>query len=113
MVQIVSYDKNNDILVVHKGFSADETFKRNIDVGDLILDVSTRGRIRGIEIMHASQFLKEFEIGEEILNSLIEADFNAVNKPNGIVIGFIFKSKDIEQQIPAKVVVPMEVPSFL
>ena len=45
----VYYDKENDILSIHKGFSSDEKFKGNIDVGKLILDVSTQGKIRGIE----------------------------------------------------------------
>jgi len=38
----VAYDKENDILFVHKGFSIDEEFKGNIDVGSLILDIPAK-----------------------------------------------------------------------
>lgn len=37
------YDKKHDILAIHKGFLR-EKFKGNLDVGDLILDISTRNR---------------------------------------------------------------------
>ncbi len=108
--KIVSYDKNNDILVIHKGFASDETFKGNIDIGDLIIDVSTRGRIRGLEIMNASSFIQEFTVKKEILPQLEDADFNADLKPNSIILTIILKSKECE--VPAKVAVPLEAPLF-
>ena len=55
MARIISYDKENDILVAHKGFSEGERFKGNIDIGDLVLDMSTKMRVRGIEISNASK----------------------------------------------------------
>src|SRR3989338_9161372 len=76
MGKLLSYDKENDILVIHRGFTSDEKFKGNIDVGDIVLDVSTNGKIRGIEVFNASQFLKPFvEKGNEesILNNLLDA----------------------------------------
>ena len=108
--KIVSYDQNNDILVIHKGFSSDETFKGNIDIGELILDVSTAGRIRGLEIMNASHFLEELAIKTEILEHLEDARFSADIKPNSIILTIILKSKECE--VPAKVAVPLETPLF-
>jgi len=43
--------------VIHKGYSADEKFKGNIDIGDIVLDVSTSGKIRGIEIFNATEII--------------------------------------------------------
>lgn len=107
----ISYDKDHDILSVHKGFSDDEKFKGNIDVGELILDVSTKGRIRGIEIINATKFFKEFDIGKKILGNMTDAQFNASIKPNSIILGITIKAKNIKHEIPAKIAVPLEVPT--
>lgn len=112
MAKVLSYDKENDILVVHKGFASDEKFKGNIDVGDLVLDVSNHGRIRGMEVFNASQFLKSFvekEKQELVLNNLLEADFNTTIKPNGIIISLVLKSKN-KSEVPATIAVPLEKP---
>ena len=112
MGKLLSYDKENDILVIHRGFTSDEKFKGNIDVGDIVLDVSTNGKIRGIEVFNASQFLKPFvEKGKEegILGSIIDADFNTKIKPNGIIISLVIKSKN-KTDIPATIAVPLEKP---
>lgn len=61
----MNYDAENDILFMHKGFSKYEKFKGNIDAGDIVLDMSTKGRIVGIEILNASEFLKAFKIGKK------------------------------------------------
>ncbi len=108
--KIVSYDQNNDILVIHKGFSSDETFKGNIDIGDLVIDVSTLGRIRGLEIMNASKFFQEFTLKKEILQHLEDANFNVDIKPHSIILTIILKSKECE--VPAKITVPLETPLF-
>ena len=109
--KLVFYDKENDILAIHKGFTSDEKFKGNIDVGELILDVSTKGRIRGIEIMNATNFFKEFEIGKDALENINDVKFNASIKPNSIIIGIIIKSKNIQNEISAKIAVPLEIPA--
>ncbi|MBT4174052.1 DUF2283 domain-containing protein [archaeon] len=102
---MISYDKENDIFAIHKGFASDEKFKGNIDVGDLILDVSTKERIVGIEILNASVFLKEFGVSKEILEGFIDVKFNVVTKGNTISIGIILKTKDVEK--PIKIAVPL------
>ena len=111
MSKLIFYDKENDILSIHKGFSRDEKFKGNIDVGELVLDVSTKGRIRGVEIMNATKFFKEFEIEKKILENIINAEFNASIKPNSIIVGLVLKAKNIKHEIPAKIAVPLETPS--
>lgn len=105
--KLVYYDAENDIFSIHKGFSSNEKFKGNIDVGDLILDVSSRGRIRGIEIMSATQFFKEFEIGEKLLKDVIDAEFNATINPSSIIIGIVLKAKNCKKPMPAKIAVPL------
>lgn len=107
MSKLVFYDKENDILSVHKGFTKDEKFKGNIDAGELILDVSTKGRIKGIEIINAANFL---DIEEKIFKNITDADFNVSMKPNRILISLVLKAKNIKEEIPAKIAVPLETP---
>ena len=110
MAKIVSYDKENDILFVHKGFSPNEKFKGNIDAGELILDVSTNERIRGIEILNASKFFKEFDVDRHVLENLIDAKFDVVTKPNAIMVNIAFTAKNIKEELPAKIAVPLKTP---
>ncbi len=101
----ISYDKENDILFIHKGFSPDEKFKGNLDAGNLVLDLSTKGRVKGIEILNATAFLKNFEIGMEALENLTDADFDAVTNPDSITISLLLKSKRTENK--AKIAIAM------
>ena len=108
MTKTTSYDKEYDILTIHKGFNDDERFKGNIDIGDLVLDVSTKGKIRGIEIMNATKFFKDFKIKKSNLENMSDADFNASLKPNSIILGINIKSK--QKEMPAKIAVPLQNP---
>lgn len=101
----ISYDKKNDVLFIHKGFSKDEKFKGNIDVGDIVLDMSTKGRIRGIEILNASEFLKTFNIRKSVLTNLDDARFKTQTRHNGIVIELVFISH--KKEIPTKIALPI------
>ena len=105
MSKQASYDKENDVLFMHQGFASDEKFKGNIDVGNLVLDVSTKGRIRGVEIMNASAFLEELRIGKKALEDMESADFTAQISHNSITITLFLKSG--AQEIPARIAVPL------
>jgi len=106
----VSYDNEFDILALHKGFEKGEKFQGNLDVGDLILDISTKGNIRGVEILNVSEFLHGLGITKEILKNLVTARFNTVISPSGITLSLFFLAKNRKQEIPAKIAiaVPMD-----
>ena len=104
MNKLFYYDKEQDILSIHKGFSKEEAFHGNIDIGDLILDMSTKSRIRGIELLNASQFLHEF-LKNMDLKQVTDADFSVIQKPNSLVITIMFKSE--KELLPAKIAVPI------
>jgi len=99
----VSYDKENDILFMHKGFSNDDGFKGNLNIGDLVLDISKKGKVRGVEIFNASTFFKEFKIGPSVIENIEDAKFDAAIKATGVTIGFLFKTK--QKELPAKIAV--------
>lgn len=97
-----NYDKENDILSVHKGFDSDEKFDGNIDAGDVILDISSTGRVIGIEILNASSFFKEYNIALQVLSGV---DFEASSPGN--IINMVLRTR--EKQVPAKIAVPIAV----
>jgi uncharacterized protein YuzE len=101
----ISYDPENDILAIHKGFLKDEKFKSNIDTGGLVIDMSTKGRVKGIEIMNATRFLKGFDIGKETLTGLTDADFEANAGKDSIMISLMLKAKD--SKATAKIAIAM------
>lgn len=74
-----------------------------------MLDVSTRGKIRGVEILNATSFLKEFNVGRKILENLSDAPFDAQIKPSRIIMSLVLKSDKVEYA--AKIAVPLEVPA--
>lgn len=105
----VSYDKEYDILAIHKGFEKGEKFQGNMDVGDLILDISTKGNVRGVEILNVSEFLSQWGVTKEVLKNLVTARFNAVVRPSGIMLSLFFLAKNRKQEIPAQIAIPVPV----
>ena len=77
------YDAQNDIFSIHKGFLQGEHFERNDEHRDLILDISTRERIVGIELMNASRILA---LSEKQLRTISTADFKQVENEQVILI---------------------------
>ncbi len=97
------YDKENDILAVHKGFDSGERFASNVTAGDLVLDVSTRGRVRGIEILNARGFLADAGIPR---NAPLDAvAFEARTRKSAIYVKLLVKTPAHEHA--AMIAVPM------
>jgi len=90
---------------LHKGFLRDEKFKGNLDIGNLILDISTKNRICGIEILNATKYLKDFRVDKKMLSNLKEAQFNANKNINSISLSLLLKSS--VKTIPAKIAIPL------
>ncbi|MFH1638154.1 MAG: DUF2283 domain-containing protein [Candidatus Woesearchaeota archaeon] len=99
-VKHISYDKEGDILALHKGFGEDESFEGNLDSGDIILDISTKKQVRGIEIMNASTLLRGFNISKETLSAIDKAELKTSESPSGITVSLKLISKGTI--IPAK-----------
>ena len=103
-----SYGARDDIFSVHLGFSADEKFRTNIVAGDIILDLPTKNRIRGLEILNAGQFFEEFGVDESMLNNLSDVELSAMQKLFGIAVRLVLKSSD--KEVPIKFAVALEEP---
>ncbi len=92
----------NDILALHKGFDAGERFRTNIVAGDVILDLSTRDRVRGLEILNAAEFLTSLGLPEKA--KLESLDFDA--RTTTTVIYLKLRLKTAHREIPAMIAVP-------
>lgn len=99
-----------------KSLSDGEKFSRCIEIGDLILDLSTKRKIRGIEIMNASDYLQGFfklaGADKKILENLVKAKFRATAKGNSLmlVLALIAMVRERKEEIPATIAVPMSKP---
>ena len=100
------YDSENDILSIHEGFSTGETFKGNIDLGGIVLDISTKDEVKGVELLNAHDFLREFFEQEEI-GEVIDATFTSVRKFDSFIITLFLKTH--KRMIPAKIAIPKQI----
>ena len=97
MEKIISYDEQNDLLMVHNGYNANEKFDGCIDMGSIVLDVSSKGRIKGIEFLGATNILSDYKITKKNLMNLKDVSFSAVGTKQGVVlkIKFVLDKKEV------------------
>ncbi len=110
MKKIIRYDTQNDILFVHNGFGKSEKFETNIVAGDLVLDLSTKGRVRGIEFLNATKFLEGFGIDEKMLENLADVEFKASVNRDSVILDLILDTKSTKHDAAVKIVVPLSEP---
>lgn len=109
MSEVISYDEVEDILFIHKGFKSDEKFKGNIDLGNIIFDLSTKGRVVGIEIMNASKFFREVGLNPKQLKKIRKASIRSIVTHNSLIVFLGIKTERIETKIPIPVALSMPV----
>jgi len=117
MKKTMNYDKQNDMFAVHNGFFQDEEFETNIEIGDLILDVSTKNRIVGIEILDASEYLKGFlktNNIKELLENMKDATLIVETKKKNteIILLIISELPEKKKEIRSKIVIPVPKSAF-
>lgn len=97
------YDLENDSLFAYKKAK----IKGSIDIGYFIIDISTQGKVVGIEIMNVSEVLKNLGISntKEFLNNIKKTGFRAVYQHDSIIIYFIISSKS--KEVSSSVAIPI------
>ena len=92
----IDYDNEYDTLYLfRKG-----NIKGSIDIGDFIVDMSTSGKVLGVEILNAS---KNFGISRNLLSSVKKAKLNVSYRKDVIqIIAFLLlaKKREIKTMIP-------------
>ena len=92
-----SYDKENDDLFL---FNPNCKSKGSVELGDIILDYDNKKELVGLQIMNASQLIKEMLFEETVdsvagvLNNLKECKVETRSKNNVLIVKiYLFSTK--------------------
>jgi len=91
---VCNYDAVNDLLYVYK---KDTKVDHNESIGDIYLDISKTGEVIGIEILNASDILKEFGIQQKMLEHLTGAELKVVKNANAFLVVLTLHSENNEK----------------
>jgi len=99
------YDPENDSLFIYKK----SKIKGSIEIGDIIIDISVDGKIKGIEMLNASNFLKNLGIKapKDVLKNIKSANIWAVYKPDSIIIYYSIVSE--KKEVKSSIAVPVQI----
>jgi len=93
------YDGISDSLIISRK-QFDEKVQGSAEIGNLILDFTSSGKIVSVEFQHISKFLEMMNINTSILNELERADL-IVQKQKGAIFLFAkLKTPTLEQPLP-------------
>lgn len=97
--EILTYDKNTDLLAVYKH---GETVQTSLQLGDLNIEFNTDNQVVGIELLNASETV--FSLQEDtdpatLLKEVQEASLTTDYRRNGIVITLqLYLDKEKQQK---------------
>jgi uncharacterized protein YuzE len=78
-----NYDELNDLLYLYKGHSSVYT---TVMIGEFHLELNREGDIVGLEVLHASEILGEYEIPKKILQNIRKAQLRIVARNNSLLV---------------------------
>jgi uncharacterized protein YuzE len=98
------YDTENDSLFIYKK----SKIKGSMDIGDIIVDISIDGKVIGIEMLNASEMLKNLGLKnpKEILNTIKSVSIRALYKQDSIMVYYSIISK---VKVSSSIAVPIKV----
>jgi uncharacterized protein YuzE len=98
------YDSENDSLFVYRKAK----IKGSIDVGYFVIDISTEGKVIGLEILNISEVIKNSGISnaKEFLDNIKKAGFRAVYHQDSIIVYFMVFSK--AREVTSSIAVPIK-----
>lgn len=96
------YDRENDSLFIFKK----DTVRGSVDVGNYVVDFTHEGNVAGIEIINASEVLKNLSVENpgEFLEKIKQVSFKSVQKRDSVVIYFAISSST---QISSSIAIPV------
>ncbi|OGI12289.1 hypothetical protein A3K64_03125 [Candidatus Micrarchaeota archaeon RBG_16_36_9] len=99
------YDPENDSLFIYKK----SKIKGSFDIGDIIVDMSIDGKIKGIELLNANDSLRNLGIRnpKEVLNNIKTVRIRAVYKSDSITVYYSIVSK--AREVSSSIAVPIQV----
>lgn len=100
------YDERVDSLYISRKKSGEEV-AGSVEIANISIDITSEGRIVGIEINEISEFLKDLNVDTNILKGIESAGFSVLPKRNGVLYFLIeMKNPEIYRKIPLPVITP-------
>lgn len=98
------YDPENDSLFIYKK----SKIKGSVDVGDIIIDMSVDGKVKGIELLNASSLLRNIGVKapKSMLKNIKSVKVWAVYKPDSIMVYYSIVSG--KREVSSSVAVPVQ-----
>lgn len=93
------YDENSDSLIITKK-QDNEKVHGSAEIGNLILDFTSDGKIISIEVQSISKFLEMMNINPEMLNELTEADLTVQKQKDAVLLFAVLKTPKLVQPLP-------------
>jgi len=89
-----NYDNLNNLLYVYKKNSS---VYSNVIIGDFHLEFDKNGELAGVEILNASDILKEYDIPKKILENIEKVNLKVVTSNNSLLVFLIIHSMNQEK----------------
>lgn len=97
------YDDFSDRLMIASK-KENESIAGSVRILNLVLDITTSGRIANIELVNASKYLESIKINPQILTQLISAEIVVKQQRDGYLIYFILHSNTKTERIPYNII---------
>ena len=94
-----NYDSISDSLIISKK-QANERVQGSAEIGNLILDFTSDGKIVNIEFQNISKFLELIDVNPKILNELTEVNLIVQEQKGAVSFFAILKTPTIKQSLP-------------
>jgi uncharacterized protein YuzE len=93
------YDEFIDSIVISSKKAADKV-KGSVKIGDIIIDITTKGKVAGLEVRHFSDWLKRLNVKNNV-KKLTAAEISVTYKADGLIILVYLKfDKEEESRLP-------------
>lgn len=93
------YDEVSDSLIISRK-QPNEKVQGSAEIGDLILDFTSNGKIVNVEFQNISRFLEMMNVNPSILNELIEVNLIVQKQRGAISLFAILKTPTLRQSLP-------------
>lgn len=93
------YDDTSDSLIISIK-QADEKVQGSAEIGNLILDFTSNGKIVNVEIQHISKFLEMMEVNPNILNELTAVELIVQKQREAIFLFAVLRTPTLKQPLP-------------
>ncbi|MBU2616727.1 MAG: DUF2283 domain-containing protein [Nanoarchaeota archaeon] len=93
------YDNFSDSLIISRK-KQEDVVQGSAEVGNLILDFNSSGKIVNVEFRHISKFLKMMNVNPNILQELKDAELIVHEQKGAVSLFALLKTPTLNQPIP-------------